>query len=168
MRKLLFMVTAFLIPVIGFAQVRTSVEGSTPEDKPAQIETTRGTAIEQPVAELPSDRESVGSAPAKTKPRPGDVQGNLAGDDCMIPSGCGAWPSDPTGGGTPTGTTPTKCISDYCPACALDDSETRSICYKVFGQLWGYCSCAGSNSIRTDKYGNKHPKCTTSGFCSIR
>ena len=72
-----------------------------------------------------------------------------------------------SGGGGGGGTTSTLCTKDYCPRCALNASQTGSICYTLFSQS-GYCTCSASNEVFTDRYGGKWPRCNTSGSCRYR
>jgi hypothetical protein len=76
--------------------------------------------------------------------------GTMSADDCMFGAG----------------TTTTQCTSDACPACAFDQTQTRSICYYLTGNF-GYCSCSG-NGVAYDRYGNKFANCNTSGSCVKR
>jgi len=59
--------------------------------------------------------------------------------------------------------TATYCTKDACPACAFDQTQTRSICYYLTGNT-GYCSCTGGG-VAYDKHGQKYANCTTSGSC---
>lgn len=76
------------------------------------------------------------------------------------------WMDDTWGGSSTSGggTVTTYCTKSYCPRCGLDSTQTKSVCYSLFGQS-GYCSCQGTNYVGTDKYGNKFPRCSTSGSC---
>src|SRR5258706_8951673 len=69
-------------------------------------------------------------------------------DECMF--GDSSWSS-------------TICTSSACPACAFDETHTRSICFYLDGNS-GYCSFKGG-PLGTAKYGNKFANCTTSGSC---
>lgn len=123
-----------------------------------QIEPIDAPAIEQSI-------DAVVSAPAEVK-RTFGVSANIDENDCTIPSGCAAWPTDPTGVSTIPGST--LCTSDYCPLCALDDTETKSICYKYYAQPYGYCKCEGRNTVQFDKYGKAFARCATAGSCRFR
>ena len=89
--------------------------------------------------------------------------GNLIFDVAGISDGCGdsMSPDDCMASGD---TTQTLCTRDACPACAFDQTMTRSICYKLYGAS-GYCSCTGANNVAYDRNGNKTPNCATSGSC---
>jgi hypothetical protein len=119
--------------------------------------------IDAPAMERPAGAIAV--APPATK-RSFGTQTNIAENECTIPSGCAAWPTDPTGVSTIPGST--LCTSDYCPLCALDDTETKSICYKYYAQPYGYCQCGGRNTVQYDKYGKAFARCTTAGSCRFR
>lgn len=129
-----------------------------------QIEPIDAPAVAQP-DELAVT--TIATTPATSDARrPFGAQTNIDEDDCTIPSGCAAWPTDPTAVSTIPGST--LCTSDYCPLCALDDTETKSICYKYYAQPYGYCSCTGRNTVQYDKYGKAYARCGTSGACRFR
>jgi hypothetical protein len=58
----------------------------------------------------------------------------------------------------------TQCTRAACPACAFDETGTKSICYYLTGNS-GYCSCTGRSSVGRDAHGNTFPSCQTSGSC---
>lgn len=53
-----------------------------------------------------------------------------------------------------------------CPQCGMNQSETNSLCFKIFAN-WGVCTCTPAG-ITTDKYGRKQPRCITKGSCHYR
>jgi len=57
-----------------------------------------------------------------------------------------------------------QCTRTACPACAFDETGTKSICYYLTGNS-GYCSCKGRDSVGRDSHGNIFPNCSTSGSC---
>jgi hypothetical protein len=80
-----------------------------------------------------------------------------------ISDGCGAtMNADQCMFGDSSWTT-TICTMSACPACAFDQTQTRSICYYLPGNA-GYCSCAGG-SVGRDRYGNRFPNCAAKGSC---
>lgn len=112
------------------------------------------------------DAAPVVSAVSAAQRTPGSVQTNLMETDCTIPSGCEAWPTDPTSGGAIPGTT--LCTSDYCWRCGMDGTLTKSLCYRQFVQGAAYCECQNTNYVGTDKAGNKYALCKTSGSCAYK
>ena len=58
----------------------------------------------------------------------------------------------------------TQCTRTACPACAFDETGTKSICYYLTGNS-GYCSCTGRSSVGRDTHGNSFPSCNSSGSC---
>ncbi len=55
------------------------------------------------------------------------------------------------------------CRLARCPACALDDTGTKSICYYLDGNT-GYCTCSGGPAgRRTD--GTPYPNCGHGASC---
>lgn len=148
MRKIVVLI-AFLVPMIGSAQVREGVDESSSAHVVARLDTMRG-------SQEATERHA----------RPGQVSANLVEETCTIPSGCAAWPTDPASS-TTGGSSSTLCTSDYCLQCALDTTQSRSICYTLFTAS-GSCKCTESDSVRYDKYGRKWPNCTISGSCAYR
>src|SRR5436305_5258253 len=60
-----------------------------------------------------------------------------------------------------TGTTTLICSDSYgCPQCAMNQSLTAAVCYRLYG-LWGYCSCTAKGTY-VDKYGQVMPRCAAS------
>lgn len=82
--------------------------------------------------------------------------------------GCGEIdPSQPcyAGGG---GTTYTFCTKpEGCPLCGENANTGATICFVVFAQPYGHCSCKPKGRF-TDKYGVSYPYCETSGACRAR
>lgn len=66
--------------VLGFILVAALLPGTASADDTVTV------SVDQTAVSAPED----------------DGQANLVNDDCTIPTGCGAWPTDPT---TPTGST---------------------------------------------------------------
>jgi len=67
-----------------------------------------------------------------------------------------------------SGTVTVTCTNSYgCPQCALDASQSNSICYVIQGN-YGYCKCSGQSGFTFDKYGQKMANCNRSGYCTTR
>lgn len=66
-----------------------------------------------------------------------------------------------------TGTQVTRCTDSYgCPACALNNDRTWSVCYVLAG-AWGSCSCTPQQPYY-DSAGVLRPRCAIKGSCTIR
>jgi hypothetical protein len=74
--------------------------------------------------------------------------GTMNADQCMF--GDSTW-------------TATYCTKDACPACAFNETQTKSVCYYLTGN-YGYCSCTGAG-VAYDSHGQKYANCTTNGSC---
>jgi|GEM_PF-1726374 len=59
------------------------------------------------------------------------------------------------------------CSNAACPACGFDQTMTKSICYRLYGNT-GYCACQGTSGVGRDKNGNTFPHCNASGSCAAR
>jgi hypothetical protein len=94
------------------------------------------------------------------------VQEPVDGDPCpmMTAEEC-FWGGGPLSLGS--GGTHTKCTKSYCAACGLNEKLTASVCSWQYGS-WGYCTCKGTSTVYTDKYGNKWARCDADGYCSYR
>ena len=81
----------------------------------------------------------------------GDCSGAATPDECMA-----------------SGNVTTTCTNSYgCPQCALDGTQTNSICYVIAGN-YGWCKCVAQGGVTYDKFGQKMGNCTHSGYCTTR
>lgn len=79
-------------------------------------------------------------------------------------TGCGEIDPDTpcyaSGGGT------LLCTDSYgCPACGMDMSLKKAVCYRLLG-AYGFCSCKPRGT--TTYKGELFPVCETNGSCAVR
>jgi len=85
-----------------------------------------------------------------------------------ISDGCGdTMSADECMFGTGSDWTTSICSNAACPACGFDQTMTKSICYRLYGNT-GYCACQGTSGVGRDKNGNTFPHCNASGSCASR
>jgi hypothetical protein len=98
----------------------------------------------------------------------GSGDGEEAPDEQDLPEEdpCGA--IDPDQPCYPSGGPATQhCTNSYgCLLCGMNQNLNGAVCYRLFGQSFGYCTCSAQGTY-IDRWGIKRPKCKTSGICHI-
>ena len=63
-----------------------------------------------------------------------------------------------------SGSVQTYCTKPYrCPLCGTDANTGATVCFVVYGQPYGHCTCKPKGSVTRD--GVRFAVCETSGAC---